>query len=262
MHHEPVGDLEALSSLPLHTSQGHVVPLGDVAQLRFEPGPSEINREDLSRRIVVEFNVEDRDMASVVEDARAAIEAEVDLDDGYRIRWGGTFEHYASARERLLVIVPAALALIVLLLWSALGRVRAVVLVMLTIPLALVGGVAALWWRQIPFSISAGVGFIALLGVAVLNGLVLVTVARRMQRDGQGATEAIRGAALQRLRPVLMTALTDGLGFVPMALSTAPGAEVQRPLATVVIGGVISAMVLTLVVLPAAYAWLAERRTQ
>ncbi len=259
VNHTPAGEIEALSSVPLRTAQGHVVPLGDVAELRFTDGPAAINREGQSRRIVVEFNVEGRDMASVVADARKAIDASVEAIPGYRIEWGGTFHHYEEAKTRLSWVVPAALAFIVFLLWSAFSSVRPVTLILFTIPLALVGGVAALWLRGIPFSISAGVGFIALLGVAVLNGLVLVSVARDAQAQGVGATEAIRSAASLRLRPVLMTAFTDVLGFVPMAFSTAPGAEVQRPLATVVIGGVLSATVLTLVLLPAVYSWFGGR---
>ena len=253
--HEPVGDPEALSSVPLRTSQGHVVPLGDVAELRFIDGPAAVNREGQSRRIVVEFNVEGRDMASVVADARQAVEEQVERDAGYRFEWGGTFHHYERAKTRLLWVVPVAVGFIIFLLWSAFSSLRPVAIILLTVPFALVGGVVALWSREIPFSISAGVGFIALLGVAVLNGLVLVTVARRAQADGARAHNAIESAASLRLRPVLMTALTDILGFVPMALSTAPGAEVQRPLATVVIGGVMSATVLTLVVLPAVYSY-------
>lgn len=255
VRHEPAGDLEALSSVPLRTLQGHVVPLGDVAELRFMDGPAAVNREGQSRRIVVEFNVESRDMASVVADARSTVDARVERDAGYRFEWGGTFRHYEQAKNRLLWVVPVAVGFIVFLLWSAFSSARPVAIIFLTVPFALVGGVVALWLRGIPFSISAGVGFIALLGVAVLNGLVLVTVARRAQIDGARAHNAIEAAARLRLRPVLMTALTDILGFVPMALSTAPGAEVQRPLATVVIGGVMSATILTLVVLPAVYSY-------
>ena len=253
LEHAGMGDLEAFSSVPLRTMTGHVVPLGDVADLAFLDGPATINREAQSRRIVVEFNVEGRDLASTVADARRALDERVELDAGYRFEWGGAFRHYEQAKERLLWVVPVALGFIVFLLWSAFSSLRPVAVIVVAIPFALVGGVAALWLRGIPFSISAGVGFIALLGVAVLNGLVLVTVARRSQQKGQPAPAAIRSAAQLRLRAVLMTAATDILGFVPMALSTAPGSEVQRPLATVVIGGVFTATVLTLVVLPAIY---------
>jgi cobalt-zinc-cadmium resistance protein CzcA len=175
------------------------------------------------------------------------------------VEWGGQFRHYLEARARLEVVVPLALALILFLLWLSFGSGRTALLIFLNVPFAVVGGVVALWARGIPFSISAGVGFIALFGVAVLNGLVLVAFARDLEAGGMGHVEAITRAADARLRPVLMTALVASLGFLPMALSTAPGAEVQRPLATVVIGGLLSATLLTLFVLPALYAWLADR---
>jgi cobalt-zinc-cadmium resistance protein CzcA len=260
MRHRPHGDLEAISSLPLRTMGGHVIALGDVAAVSFSDGPAQVNREGQSRRLVVEFNVEGRDMTSVVKDARAAIDREVEVEPGYRLEWGGSFRHYEEARQRLLWVVPVALGFIAFLLWSAFSSVRPVTLISVSVPFALVGGVAALWLRGIPFSISAGVGFIALLGVAVLNGLVVVTVARRQQSEGHSARDSIESAARLRLRAVLMTALTDILGFVPMALSTAPGSEVQRPLATVVIGGVLSATVLTLLVLPAVYSLFGGNR--
>jgi cobalt-zinc-cadmium resistance protein CzcA len=260
--HEPHGDLEALASVPLRTMDGHVVPLGDVATLRFVEGPAVIDREGQSRRIVVEFNVRGRDMVSVVEDAKRALERDLDRPPGYRVEWGGTFRHYENARDRLLFIVPIAVAAILLLLWSAFSAVRPAVIILLNVPFAVVGGVVALWLRGIPLSISAGVGFIAVFGVAVLNGLVLVSFARSEEAKGVPRSDAIRSAGRLRLRPVLMTALTDVLGFVPMALSTAPGSEVQRPLATVVIGGVLSSMLLTLLLLPVVYGWVGRRRGQ
>ncbi len=259
VRHDPPGDLDAMASLPLRSTTGHMVPLGDVAELRFVEGPASINREAQSRRIVIEFNVRGRDMVSVVADARAAIDSEVRLPSGYRIAWGGTFEHYERAKATLLWVVPIALAAILFLLWSAFSRLAPALIILLNVPFAVVGGVLALWWRGIPLSISAGVGFIALFGVAVLNGLVLVAVARQREADGESAQAAIRSAASSRLRPVLMTALTDILGFVPMALSTAPGAEIQRPLATVVIGGVATATVLTMLLLPVVYCLLDRR---
>jgi cobalt-zinc-cadmium resistance protein CzcA len=248
------GDLDALRSLPLRAVNGQIVPLGDVADLRFEQGPAEVSREQQSRRIGVEFNVRGRDLGSVVAEAQAAIEREVALPTGYRAEWGGQFRHYEEARERLLVAVPAALGLILFLLWMAFRSVREALVIFANVPFAAVGGVAALWARGLPFSISAGVGFIALFGVAVLNGLVLVSFARHLESAGQGRAAAIREAALLRLRPVLMTALVAALGFIPMALSTSPGSEVQRPLATVVIGGILSATALTLLLLPVLYA--------
>ncbi len=260
MTHEPTGDLEVLANTPLRSASGRVVPLGDVAELRLTEGPAVVNREAMARRLVVEFNVEGRDMSSVVADAQRALADEVALDVGYRVEWGGTYRHYEQAKTRLMWVVPASLGVIVFLLWSAFNATRPVAIILATVPMALVGGVVALWIRGIPLSISAGVGFIALLGVAVLNGLVLVSIAVEQQAEGSMPHYAIASAATMRLRPVLMTALTDILGFVPMALSTAPGAEVQRPLATVVIGGVVSATVLTLLVLPAVYAWVGDGR--
>jgi len=256
------GGLGPLLSLPLRSMSGQIVPLGDVASMSFATGPAEINRQAQSRRITVEFNVEGRDLLSVVHDARAAVAQRVKPPQGYRIEWGGQFQHYIQARERLAIVVPLALGLIVFLLWLALRSVRAAFVILLNVPFAVVGGVVALWFRQIPFSVSAGVGFIALFGVAVLNGLVLVTFAEQLEQQGSAASEAIRRAAELRLRPVIMTALVASLGFLPMALSTAPGSEVQRPLATVVIGGLVTATLLTLLVLPAVYSLLAAKQTE
>lgn len=254
------GDLAPLLGLPLRSVTGQIVPLGDVAQLAFVTGPAQVSRENQSRRIAVEFNVRGRDLLSVVADARAAVGRRVALPTGYRAEWGGQFEHYEEAKGRLSLVVPLALALILFLLWIAFGSVRAALLIFLNVPFATVGGVVALWLRDIPFSISAGVGFIALFGVAVLNGLVLVSFARHLEEQGMDHVQAIARAAELRLRPVLMTALVASLGFLPMALSTAPGSEVQRPLATVVIGGLVTATALTLLVLPVVYAWLGGRR--
>lgn len=259
-NHGFAGDLEPLRALPLRAVNGQVVPLGDVAELEFVTGPAQVSREGQSRRLTVEFNVRGRDLLSVVNEARAAADKAVKLPVGYRLEWGGQFQHYLDARARLAVVVPFALALILFLLWLTFRSMRAGLLIFVTVPFAVVGGVVALWARSIPFSISAGVGFIALFGVAVLNGLVLVSFARQLEDGGLTPTEAIARAADLRLRPVLMTALVASLGFLPMALSTEPGAEVQRPLATVVIGGLISATLLTLFVLPALYARFAPAR--
>jgi len=256
--HGFVGDLDPLFRLPLRSMTGQLVPLGDVAALNFSSGPAQVSRESQSRRISVEFNVRGRDLLSVVEEARAMVAREVKLPTGYRIEWGGQFHHYTEAKQRLGVIVPLALGMIAFLLWLAFRSWRAAVLIFTSVPFAIVGGVVALWLRSIPFSISAGVGFIALFGVAVLNGLVLVSFARHLEAEGAALGDAIAGAAGLRLRPVLMTALVASLGFLPMALSTAPGSEVQRPLATVVIGGLVSATLLTLLVLPALYGWFAR----
>ena len=248
------GNLDVVRALPLKSTLGQIVPLGDVADVRLEQGPAAVNRDKQSRRFIVEFNVRGREVVSTVEDARAAVEARVTVPPGYRIEWGGQFRNYAAARARLAIVVPLALGLILFLLWLAFGKVKPALLVFLNVPFAAVGGVLALWLRGIPFSISAGVGFIALFGVAVLNGLVLVSFCLQLQRGGSPPRQAIAEAAELRLRPVLMTALVAALGFVPMALSRAPGSEVQRPLATVVIGGLITATSLTLLLFPAVYA--------
>lgn len=255
------GDLSTLAALPLRSVSGQVVPLGDVAHLRFATGPAQISRDSQSRRITVEFNVAGRDLLSVVRDAQAAVAREVKVPTGYRLEWGGQFHHYEEARARLAIVVPLALLFIAFLLFMAFGSVRHALVIFLNVPFAVVGGIVALYLRDIPFSISAGVGFIALFGVAVLNGLVLISFADQLERAGAPAAIAIRQAAELRLRPVLMTALVASLGFLPMALSTAPGSEVQRPLATVVIGGLITATLLTLLVLPAVHS-LASRPSE
>ncbi|MEH2481445.1 cobalt-zinc-cadmium resistance protein CzcA [Nitrobacteraceae bacterium AZCC 2146] len=251
-------DLDALRnlpvSLPLAGATPATVPLGQLASFNFSEGPNLISRENGKRRVVVTANVRDRDIASVANEARAAIDTQVKLPAGYWMTWGGQFENLAAARERLAMVVPACFVLIFLLLMSALGSARDALLVFSAVPLALTGGVLALWLRGIPFSVSAAVGFIALSGIAVLNGLVMLTYVRQLMADGRDRLAAIFEGALTRLRPVAMTALVASLGFVPMALATGTGAEVQRPIATVVIGGLISATLLTLLVLPALYA--------
>ena len=249
------GDLDTLAGLPLRSMSGQIVPLGDVATLEFTEGPAQINRDKQSRRIFVEFNVRGRDLVSVVHDVQAAVSRQGATPTGYRVEWGGKFEHYEEARARLLIVVPIALALILYLLWLAFYDVKPALLIFLNVPFAIIGGVVALFIRGLPFSISAGVGFIALFGVAMLNGLVLVSFSRRLEERGMPHMPAIRQAADLRFRPVLMTALVASLGFLPMALSSAPGSEVQRPLATVVIGGLASATLLTLFLLPVLYAF-------
>lgn len=249
------GDLAPLRALPLKSVSGQIVPLGDVAELEFSTGPAQVSREAQSRRLTVEFNVRGRDLSSVVHEAQRTVSTKLANPTGYRLGWGGQFRHYDEAKLRLSVVVPLALGFILFLLWLAFRSARAAALIFLGVPFAVVGGIAALWLRSIPFSISAGVGFVALFGVAVLNGLVLVAFARQEQDRGQSAEAAIESAARMRLRPVLTTALVAAFGFLPMALSRAPGAEVQRPLATVVIGGLVTATGLTLLVLPVLYAW-------
>ena len=229
------------------------VPLSEVATLDIAPGPNQVSREDGKRRVVVTANVRDRDIGSFVSEAEQKMRASVTLPDGYWTRWGGTFEQLQSAAARLRVVVPVALSLVFLLLFTMFGSIRDGLLVFTGIPFALCGGILALWLRGIPLSISAGIGFIALSGVAVLNGLVMISFIRHLRDTGRPLAEAIREGALVRLRPVLMTALVASLGFVPMAIATGTGAEVQRPLATVVIGGILSSTGVTLLVLPAAY---------
>jgi cobalt-zinc-cadmium resistance protein CzcA len=235
------------------------VPLGAVAELRIGTGPNQISRENGKRRIVVTANVRDRDLGSFVADAQARIEAELELPPGYWTTWGGQFEQLESASRRLRIVVPLALLLIFGILATVFGSARDAAIVFSGVPLAWTGGIASLLLRGIPFSISAGVGFIALSGVAVLNGVVMVSFIQELRREGRPLDAAVREGALARLRPVMMTALVASLGFVPMAVSTGAGAEVQRPLATVVIGGIVSSTLLTLVVLPVLYS-LAERR--
>ena len=257
-------DLDALKNLPVSLpTAGAVsltVPLGQVAAFTLGEGPNQVSRENGKRRVVVTANVRDRDIASVVNEARARIDAQVKLPAGYWMTWGGQFENLEAARRRLSIVVPACFLVIFLLLMSALGSARDALLVFSAVPLALTGGVLALWLRGIPFSVSAAVGFIALSGIAVLNGLVMLTFIKQLMAQGHEKLDAIYEGALTRLRPVAMTALVASLGFVPMALATGTGAEVQKPIATVVIGGLISATLLTLFVLPALYALFGRKR--
>jgi cobalt-zinc-cadmium resistance protein CzcA len=232
-----------------------------VARIERGVGPNQVSRENGKRRVVVTANVRGRDLGSFVANVREAVSTGVELPEGYWIDYGGTFEQLMSATRRLQVVVPAALIVIFGLLFMAFGSGRDAAIVFSGVPLALTGGVVALILRDIPFSISAAVGFIALSGVAVLNGVVMISFIRSLRTQGVALEPAIVEGALTRLRPVLMTALVASLGFVPMALNVGAGAEVQRPLATVVIGGVLSSTLLTLFVLPALYR-LAYARTQ
>ena len=257
-------NVEALRRLPIALPKGAgataYVPLGELATLELAPGPNQVSREDGKRRIVVSANVTGRDLGSFVTDAQAAIEG-VKVPTGYWTAWGGTFEQLESASKRLQLVVPLALLMVFVLLFTMFGNIKDGLLVFTGIPFALTGGVLALWVRGIPLSISAAVGFIALCGVAVLNGLVMLSFIRSLREEGRRLDDAIWEGALTRLRPVLMTALVASLGFVPMALATGTGAEVQRPLATVVIGGILSSTALTLLVLPVLYR-LAHRRDE
>ena len=246
-------DPDRLSVLPIPLPGGGYVPLREIAMIHVVTGYNQILRENGKRRVVVSANVRGRDLGSFVADVQAAVERQVQIPAGYWVEYGGTYQHLQSAANRLAVVVPMTLLIIAVLLIVALRSVADAAIIFSGVPLALTGGVAALLLRGIPFSISAAVGFIALSGIAVLNGLVMVTFIRALRTEGHPLREAIVEGALTRLRPVLMTALVASLGFVPMALNTGIGSEVQRPLATVVIGGIVSSTLLTLVVLPALY---------
>jgi cobalt-zinc-cadmium resistance protein CzcA len=249
-------DPEALGRVLVPTAGGEHIPLGRLAKIRQIEGPSTINHEWGRRRIVVQCNVRGRDVGSFVEEARARIESGVQLPAEYHVQYGGQFEHLERARKRLMFVVPVALGLIFLLLYLTYGRLTDVFRIFMTLPLSAVGGLIALHLRDMPFTISAGVGFVAMSGVAVLGDMVFVSYLRGLLSKGRPVLDAIEETALTRLRPVLTTGLVASLGFLPMALSTGIGAEVQRPLATVVIGGVITSTVLTLIVLPAIYSFL------
>ncbi|MBK9252682.1 MAG: CusA/CzcA family heavy metal efflux RND transporter [Proteobacteria bacterium] len=253
-------NVDAMLQLPIALPDGGHVPLGEVAELELAQGPNQVNRENGKRRVVVTANVRGRDLGSFVAEVQARVAGEAGIPPGDWTSYGGTFEQLQSASARLAIVVPATLALILGLLWLAFRSLKTGLLIFTGVPLALTGGVIALWLRDIPLSISAGVGFIALSGIAVLNGLVLVSFVRELQQRGQSLGAAIREGAMTRLRPVVMTALVAALGFVPMAFNTGIGSEVQRPLATVVIGGVISSTLLTLLVLPALMRMAGARR--
>jgi cobalt-zinc-cadmium resistance protein CzcA len=249
-------DIKTLERLPipLNTKKyPNYVPLREVANIKVIYGPNQISRENAKRRIVVTSNVRNRDLGGFVSEVQDELSKQVKLPTGYWLEFGGTFEQLISAKARLMIVVPVALLLIFSLLFIAFNSTKTALLIFTGVPLALTGGILFLAIRGIPFSISAGVGFIALSGVAVLNGMVMVSFIRNLQDQGIKLDEAIIKGALTRLRPILMTALVASLGFIPMALNTGTGAEVQRPLATVVIGGIISSTILTLVVLPTLY---------
>ncbi|HNP34358.1 MAG TPA: CusA/CzcA family heavy metal efflux RND transporter [Woeseiaceae bacterium] len=247
------GDPDQLLDLPVPLTNGGFVPLGEIAATEFTSGLNQVNRENGKRRVVVTANVRGRDLGSFVKDVQQSVAAEVEVPAGYWLEYGGTYQNLQSASQRLSVVVPVTLMLIIGLLVMALGSFRDAIVIFTGVPLALTGGIIALLLRGIPFSISAAVGFIALSGIAVLNGLVMVAFIRDLRSHGSSLDDSIIEGAITRLRPVLMTALVASLGFVPMALNTGIGSEVQRPLATVVIGGIVSSTLLTLVVLPALY---------
>ena len=246
-------DADGLSSLPIMLSNGSYVPLGEVADLKLTTGYNQVYRENGKRRVVITTNVRGRDLGSFVKEIQRTVKEEIEVPAGYWVEYGGTYQKLQSATQRLSIVVPLTLILVIALLVMALGSFKDAAIIFSGVPLALTGGIVALLLRDIPFSISAAVGFIALSGIAVLNGLVMISFIKELRVHGQILHDAIIEGALTRLRPVLMTALVAALGFVPMAMNTGIGSEVQRPLATVVIGGIISSTLLTLVVLPALY---------
>lgn len=251
---------DAVEGTLIRTPAGGTVTLSQVARVRTVEGPEVIDHEGGQRYVVVQSNVRGRDLGGFAADVRRAVGEQVSLPPGYYVTYGGQFENQGRAMRRLGIIVPVVLLLIAGLLYASFGTVRHALLVMLDVPFALVGGIAALWLRGLHLNLSASVGFIALFGVAVLNGVVLVAYINQLRSGGRSLHDAVREGAEVRLRPVLMTALVASVGFIPMAVSTGAGAEVQRPLATVVIGGLLSSTLLTLLVLPTVYAWVEERR--
>jgi cobalt-zinc-cadmium resistance protein CzcA len=248
-------NVEQLESLKVASPTGQLIPLAQLAKVVVEEGPAQVSRENIHRRLTIEANVRGRDLKGFVDEARGVIAREVKLPAGYWLEWGGQFENLEAATGRLLLVVPLTLFLIFAMLYLTFNAMRPAILIYLNIPFAVTGGVLALLVRGLPLSISAAVGFIALFGVAVLNGLVLVSYIRKLREDGVPPGKAAHDAAHVRLRPVLTTALVASLGFIPMAISTGAGAEVQKPLATVVIGGLITSTLLTLLVLPTVYTW-------
>jgi len=252
---------DSIRNLKVGDPDGHFIPIAQLADVIEEEGPAQISRENGQRRVSVELNVRGRDLGSFVAEARDRVQSSVQLPDGYSVEWGGQFEQLESAGRRLFIAVPLALMTIGVLLYLNFNAAGPAALIFLNVPLAATGGILALWLRGLPFSISAGVGFIALFGVAVLNGVVLLTYVSQLLKKGLPVRDAMTQGANARLRPVLMTALVASLGFIPMALSTGAGAEVQRPLATVVIGGLITSTALTLLVIPAVYVWVFGRKS-
>jgi cobalt-zinc-cadmium resistance protein CzcA len=250
-------DMDSFKRLPIKIANDSGMPvylqLGEVASIDIAPGPNQFSRENGKRNVVVTANVRDRDIGSYVAEAQQRIQEEIKIPAGYWINWGGTFEQLQSASQRLKIVVPISLLLVFILLYMMFNNLKDGLIVFTGIPFALTGGILALYLRDIPLSISAGVGFIALSGVAVLNGLVMITFIRGLIAEGKPLDVAIQEGSMNRLRPILITALVASLGFLPMAIATGTGAEVQRPLATVVIGGILSSTILTLLVLPLLY---------
>jgi cobalt-zinc-cadmium resistance protein CzcA len=249
----PDADVASIARMSVTFADGRSLPLGEMCDVELDEGPAQISRETARRRVLVEMNVRQRDLGSFVKEAQARV-ARVEMPPGYYVAFAGQYENLVHAAWRLAIIVPATLAVIFVLLFLTFQQASPALLILLNVPIAASGGVLALTARGLPLSISAAVGFIALFGVATLNGVVLLSAARRLEEEGCSSEEAARRAAHQRLRPVLTTAIVASLGFLPMAIATGTGAEVQRPLATVVIGGLVTATFLTLGLLPALFA--------
>lgn len=251
---------EAMRRILVASRTGALISLGELADIRMETGPVQVSRERAQRLVIVQADVEGRDLGSYVAAVQDAIRGEVDLPAGVFLAYGGQFENQERAMARLRVVVPLSIGLIAILLYAALQSWPLALLVLVNLPFAAVGGVLALWVRGLHLSVSASIGFIALFGVAVLNGLVLLTTVQRRRKEGMAPAEAALAGSRERLRPVLMTAMVASIGFVPVAISQGVGAEVQRPLATVVIGGLVTSTLLTLLVLPTLYTWMQRRR--
>jgi cobalt-zinc-cadmium resistance protein CzcA len=252
--------LEAIGAITIPTPSGARIPLTQLADIRLEAGPVQVSRERAQRLVVVQANVRGRDLGGFAADVRRLVDERVELPPGVFVNYGGEFENQQRAMARLRIVVPISIALIAILLYLSLRSWKLAALVLVNLPFAAVGGVMALWLRGLHLSVSASIGFIALFGVAVLNGLVLLTTVQRAHQQGMSAAEAAIEGSRERLRPVLMTALVASIGFIPVALSHGTGAEVQRPLATVVIGGLVTSTLLTLFVLPTLYRWIEGRR--
>ena len=256
-------DIKDIENMYVYLSDGNQIPLKAIANIDYIKAPVQVSRDNAKRRVVIGVNVRNRDIETLVTEIQNKLDAELDLPAGYYLKYGGQFENLQNAKDRLLIAVPIALLLIFILLFFTFNSIKQALFIFTAIPLAAMGGVAALWIRQMPFSISAGIGFIALFGVAVLNGIVLIAYFNQLKKEGVSNTmERIITGAKVRLRPVIMTASVAALGFLPMAISTGDGAEVQQPLATVVIGGLVSATLLTLLVLPILYALFDNKKTK
>jgi len=256
------GNVEAIGNLFVSAPNGARIPMKEIADIKIVEGPSSIDREEGQRRIVIEANVEGRDIGSFVAEGQRLLSQKVKLPVGYYVSWGGQFENQQRAMKRLSIVVPLSIALIFFLLFSTFNSVRYATLILLNLPMALIGGIAGLWISGQYLSVPASVGFIALFGVAVLNGIVLVSYINKLREEGMDAEEAVITGCEKRLRPVLMTAMVAILGLVPLLFATGPGSEIQKPLATVVIGGLTTSTLLTLIVLPTLYRWFAEKRVE